>query len=315
MSVNNVSGDGPGLRDTLGHLSTALQPLAMEENYSFRSSLPRSLPNISLLPSSLVIGILQRFKERRPIFLSSYAVTDLSLVESLCQSIYFPVSSITIGQITSMHGVFFFLLKEYQALKDSLCQQFDFELHLAQCEKNFSMGLETFDIMVMPSFDNILGLIMGAIKAQGEAKPFLCSSLISTAATHCQALGYHRAMTYKNLSNEKSQNIQRLFWTVYVYDKNVSLLLGKASQIRDSEIDAPYPSLPLDSSLRAWDESFMYGIRLARLQGMIYDKLYSAEAASKSSSQRAVTIRQLQESMEQWLSELKNVSAMSKFSP
>ena len=119
-------------------------------------------------------------------------------------------------------------------------------------------------------------------------------------------------MTYKNLSNEKSQNIQRLFWTVYVYDKNVSLLLGKASQIRDSEIDTPYPSLPLDSSLRAWDESFMYGIRLARLQGMIYDELYSAEAASKSSSQRAVTIRQLQESMEQWLSELKNVSITYK---
>ncbi|KAJ5341655.1 hypothetical protein N7541_010779 [Penicillium brevicompactum] len=135
----------------------------MEENYSFRSSLPRSLPNISLLPSSLVIGILQRFKERRPIFLSSYAVTDLSLVESLCQNIYFPVSSTSIGQITSMHGIFLFLLKEYQALKDSLCEKFDFKVHLAQCEKNFSMGLETFDIMIIPSFDNILGLTMGLL--------------------------------------------------------------------------------------------------------------------------------------------------------
>lgn len=109
--------------------------------------------------------------ERRPIFLSSYAVTDLSLVESLCQNIYFPVSSTSIGQITSMHGIFFFLLKEYQALKDSLCEKFDFKVHLAQCEKNFSMGLETFDIMVIPSFDNILGLTMGVCWPYNHHKP------------------------------------------------------------------------------------------------------------------------------------------------
>lgn len=99
--------------------------------------------------------------ERRPIFLSSYAVNDLKLVESLCQSIYFPVSSISIGQVTSMHGILYFLLQEYKALKDPLCQQFDFDVHLTQCEKNFIMGLETYDIMAMPSFDNILGLTMG----------------------------------------------------------------------------------------------------------------------------------------------------------
>lgn len=102
---------------------------------------------------------------RRPIFLSSYAVTDLKLVEGLCQSIYFPITSITIGQITSMHGIFFCLLKEYEAMKDPLCQQFDFSAHLAQCEENLIMGIETYEILAVPSFDNILGLAMGVSRS------------------------------------------------------------------------------------------------------------------------------------------------------
>lgn len=187
MSTHDVSGGSSDLKNTLGHLNTLLQPLPLSENYSFHSSLPRSMPNIKLLPSALVVGILQRFKSmailyycfniieidtfllihtaRRPIFLSSYAMTDLKLVESLCQSIYFPITPITIGQITSMHGIFSCLLKESEAMKDPLCQQFDFSAHLAQCEKNLVMGIETYEIMAVPSFDNILGLTMGVSRS------------------------------------------------------------------------------------------------------------------------------------------------------
>ncbi|CAG8929165.1 unnamed protein product [Penicillium salamii] len=309
MHVDDVSGSDPSLKNTLTHLNTLLQPLPSKEDYTFHSSLTRLMPNIKLLPAALVIGMLQRFKTRYPIFLSSYAVNDLKLVESLCQSIYFPIKSISIGQIASMHGIFYYLLKEYEAMKDSLCQQFDFPAQIAQCEKNFIMGLETYEIMSVPSFDNILGLTMGAIKAQGEAKPFLYSSLISTATTHCQTLGYHRDMTYQNLPPEKAENMRRLFWAVYVFDKNTSLLLGKASQIQDCEIDARYPLVPLDPSLRPWDESFILGIKLANLQGRIYGDLYSAGAALKSSYDRADTINQLVASMEQWRVDLESIDS------
>ncbi|CAG8087699.1 unnamed protein product [Penicillium olsonii] len=309
MHVDEVSGSDPALKDTLSHLNTLIQPVTSKEDYSFHSSLARLMPNIKLLPTTLVIGMLQRFKTRRPIFLSSYAVTDLELVENLCRSIYFPIKPICIGQAASMHGIFYFLLKEYEAMKDILCQQFDFPAQIAQCEKNFIMGLETYEIMSVPSFENILGLTMGAIKAQGEAKPFLYLSLISAAATHCQTLGYHRNMTYRDFPEGKAENIRRLFWTIYVFDKNTSLLLGKASQIQDCEIDTRYPSLPLDPSLRPWDESFLLGIKLAIIQGRIYSDLYSAGAASKSSFDRADAINKLVVSMEQWRADLESASA------
>ena len=107
-------------------------------------------------------------------------------------------------------------------------------------------------------------------------------------------------MTYRDFPEGKAENIRRLFWTIYVFDKNTSLLLGKASQIQDCEIDTRYPSLPLDPSLRPWDESFLLGIKLAIIQGRIYSDLYSAGAASKSSFDRADAINKLVVSMEQW---------------
>lgn len=117
-------------------------------------------------------------------------------------------------------------------------------------------------------------------------------------------------MTHQNLPAEKAENMRRLFWAVYVFDKNTSLLLGKASQIQDCEIDTRYPLVPLDPSLRPWDESFILGIKLANLQGRIYGDLYSAGASSKSSYDRADAINQLVASMEQWRVDLESVSVI-----
>lgn len=62
-----------------------------------------------------------------------------------------------------MHGILFFLLKEYMALKDPLCEKYDFKAYLAQCDRNLIVGLETYDILVVPCFENVLALVMGVI--------------------------------------------------------------------------------------------------------------------------------------------------------
>lgn len=72
MSTDDVSGGSSDLKSTLGHLNTLLQPLPLSEDYSFHSSLPRSMPNIKLLPTALVVGILQRFKSMVTLCLQNY---------------------------------------------------------------------------------------------------------------------------------------------------------------------------------------------------------------------------------------------------
>lgn len=60
-----------------------------------------------------------------------------------------------------MHGVLFFILKELIAIKDPLCQKFDLAFHLDHCEQNFITAIETYEVLAVPSFENILALTMG----------------------------------------------------------------------------------------------------------------------------------------------------------
>ncbi|KAJ9267954.1 transcriptional regulator family: Fungal Specific TF [Paecilomyces variotii] len=312
---SNDPRDESNIKESLDHLQSLLRESPSRYHHSFGNSALQSMPAVKLLPVALIIGILQRFKTRRPLFLSSYAVSDLAFVERLCQNVYFPMTSVTVGQLTSMHGILYFLLKEYMALKDPLCEEFDFKAHLAQCDRNLISGLETYDILAVPCFENVLALVMGAIKAQEEAKPFLYCTLISSAATHCQTLGYHREITYQQPRTESSDNIRRLFWTVYAFDKNISLLLGRASRIQDFDIDAGYPEASSDPTLRPWDESFILGIKLASLQGQIYTALYSATGLKKSLSERSADISRLSSLLEQWRIELEEINSSGVNNP
>lgn len=95
---------------------------------------------------------------------------------------------------------------------------------------------------------------------------------------------------------------------MYIFDKNISLLLGRASRIQDFEIDAEYPAASSDPRLRPWDESFLLGIKLASLQGQIYTGLYSATGLKKSVSERSADVGSLSSALERWYIELQEVS-------
>lgn len=105
-----------------------------------------------------------------------------------------------------------------------------------------------------------------------------------------------------------ADNKRRLFWAVYAFDKNICLLLGRASHIQDFEIDTEYPTASSDPLLRAWDESFILGIKLASVQGQIYTSLYSAAGMKRPFSDRSADIERLATVLEQWRIDLKGVS-------
>ncbi|KAL2847210.1 fungal-specific transcription factor domain-containing protein [Aspergillus pseudoustus] len=280
-----------------------------KSNFFFRKSASQTASAPQPLPASLVTCVLRRINANRPFFLSSYAVSDLSIVENLCQRVYSTSELASPGESASMHGVLFFILKEFIAVKDPLCQKFDLTTYLDHCEHNFVAAVETYEVLAVPSFENILALVMGMIKAQGEAKPYLYWKLVSAAITHCQSLEYHREATYRGLPSQKAEQIRRLFWTVYTFDKNMSLVLGRASFMQCVDIDAQYPTVSADPSLRAWDESFIMGIRLAEGQGRIFGGLYSPRTMIKDRSGREQLISELAGAMETWYLELKQINA------
>jgi hypothetical protein len=77
----------------------------------------------------------------------------------------------------------------------------------------------------------------------------------------------------------------------------MSLLQGQSSHLQDFEIDAQHPVLSDDVTARPWDESFIVAIKLARIQGQIYNNLYSTLALKSSSSDRLVAVNSLESAM------------------
>ena len=98
--------------------------------------------------------------ENPPIFLRSWAINDVALVESLFQRIYFPIEP-PLGLLTSTYGILHFLLKEFRLTNRSLGKDFDIQAEAAKCEARFHAGIESYDVLGQPSFETILALTMG----------------------------------------------------------------------------------------------------------------------------------------------------------
>jgi len=99
-------------------------------------------------------------------------------------------------------------------------------------------------------------------------------TFISTAASLCQTLGYHRLYPQKETNQAPQAAQASLFWTVYKLEKGLSLRFSRSSNIRDAEI-----TLPLDLHEPR-------GNRLGRIQGNVYDQLYSPEGLSRPDDER-----------------------------
>ncbi|CAG8921600.1 unnamed protein product [Penicillium salamii] len=250
------------------------------------------------LPADLVLAMLRRFQKQKPLFISSYPINDVTLIERLCQKVYFPTRDVSAGDIAAMHGVFYWLMREYLSTNDRFCQQFDLVTHFKNCKSSFEAQIRSHSVFAVPSFENVIALAMGILKAQDEANPLMGSHLLSTATRHCQMLGYHRESTYKNVKDENSSNKRRLFWTIYVFDKAMSLLSGRASYLQDFDMDVKTPAPSSDPAIRPWDEAFCSMIQLAGIQGSTYNKLYSPSAIKHSRSQRLDDIKGLKLAIE-----------------
>ncbi|KAH8897257.1 hypothetical protein GQ53DRAFT_837919 [Thozetella sp. PMI_491] len=271
--VNALFTEMNGLRRSLGEFATP-------DSYQLsQNSSSRKVPEIKSLPSDLVLAILQATRVRRPIFMCSYIINDPQLLETLCRNVYFPITPAPTGQVTAMYGLLFFLLKEFIALQHPLGEKYDLVASSERCREIFTAGIETYDLLAIPCFENVLSLALGVTKAQEDGKLLLCCSLISAAASHCRILGYCRESSYRSYEKRKAQMIKRMLWALYTMDKNISLLEGRPSYFQDLEIDITYPELNEDPCFRPWDESFVAAIKLAKLQGEILYHLYSIEAS------------------------------------
>lgn len=141
----------------------------------------------------------------------------------------------------------------------------------------------------------------------------LCWSLSSAAARHLQALGYHREDALKNDPHALAERKRHLFWTVYGIEKNMSLNLGRASNFQDWDIDVKMFQISSDPAVRPWNVGTVIFIEWSRIQGQIYEQLYSASASKKTQIERAKITDELSKSMDRLYGDFRKVSTFIAF--
>ncbi|KAH7113618.1 hypothetical protein EDB81DRAFT_921595, partial [Dactylonectria macrodidyma] len=117
-------------------------------------------------------------------------------------------------------------------------------------------------------------------------KPSVAWGYAVAASQIAQALGCHSAVKPAHESRELKEQKTRLFWSIYLLEKSLSLRLGRSSTIREQDITVdsltyaePTPILPNPLMPRR--------VALATIQGQIYDQIYSPRALSQASGVRA----------------------------
>jgi hypothetical protein len=149
------------------------------------------------------------------------------------------------------------------------------------------------------------------MKAQADARPALCWTIVSTGARLCQSLGYHREAEVARDPPELADAKRHVFWMLYMIDKIMSLNLGRASSFPDYDIDVEIFVLNRDLSFCAWDTVLVAFIELCKLQGQMYDELYSARARRQSPEIRSRIIDERASSLFAWHVGLKRVKSTS----
>lgn len=129
------------------------------------------------------------------------------------------------------------------------------------------------------------------------SKPSIAWILVTKASELCQTLGYHRTGTSKNDYPDDARHKKLLFWAVYVLDKSLCLRLGRSSSIQDYDITVAYPSgaelhrIAIAAFMKLW-------IQGARIQGLIYEKLYCPEAIAQPEIVRRPRMQELVQLLE-----------------
>ncbi|KAF2127627.1 hypothetical protein P153DRAFT_398225 [Dothidotthia symphoricarpi CBS 119687] len=169
-----------------------------------------------------------------------------------------------------------------------------FRKYSALCKTHMEVAMSQLDVFVPASYENIMALLLGAANAVEMCKPSLCWIMISSAAGLCQSLGYHRYQTMKDESEEERNPKMHVFWMIYMFDKTLSLRLGRASVIQDWDISLPF-IVPTGKPHEAagGDGMLTYWVKVARVQGQAYEKLFSPAAFGRSSEDRAQTAAEL----------------------
>ncbi|KAH8688520.1 fungal-specific transcription factor domain-containing protein [Ilyonectria robusta] len=158
-------------------------------------------------------------------------------------------------------------------------------------------------------------LFQGAL----DLKP--ATILIATALRLAHGLGLHTRSSSANLDNSLALERDRVFWIIYILDRDISFRTRQPPLQLETEIDLDLP--PEESSgdnaefMATGNSQFNFlraRIQLAHIQGRVYNCLYSVQAQNVSPEQRNKELAGVRHLLNDWTSHLPSQVKMSALS-
>ena len=135
------------------------------------------------------------------------------------------------------------------------------------------------------------------------------SSLVAGAIQLSHRQGLHYSRANELFTPEDALQRSRVFWLLYVLDRDISMRSGGPPLQRHDDFDVPIPfSTPGNGVLTLWDKSgseFYFDIlasriALAHIQGSIYDELHSVQASYRSEETIQLSMSRLHSRLKEW---------------
>ncbi|KAH7121890.1 fungal-specific transcription factor domain-containing protein [Dactylonectria estremocensis] len=112
--------------------------------------------------------------------------------------------------------------------------------------------------------------------------------LIGVGMRNCVDLGLHQDPS-KSISPSLLETRRRLWWSMYSFDRSMSLGCGRPTEIADAVITARLPSFKIESSATEVEvEGYLQRYRVLHIQSLIYDRLNNMPNADKNSNKEIV---------------------------
>jgi hypothetical protein len=244
----------------------------------------RRLP---LPPTNLVLDVLRRSKETRTVMFDLLLNwMSLQRLTDFCKAVFFSVDEYPPSTAIIVFGNLFWLFEEFSWRAPEQHEQNEYRQCADLCRTNFEACVSSLDIFLPATPENVEALLMGAMYGIDTSRLNVSWKLKSVALTLAQTLGWHRAQSVKDDDKETRVRKEKMFYFLYVLDKGLSLRLGRASFFQDYDIDLPYPELGDDALGRACTEEYRLFIQVSRVQGLVYEQLYSPGALREDAETR-----------------------------
>ncbi|KAK4187665.1 fungal-specific transcription factor domain-containing protein [Podospora australis] len=178
----------------------------------------------------------------------------------------------------------------------------------AQSRINHLLAAESHDHLLR--IQVLLGLVILRQGTSPAPEGFsMTNSLVASAIKLVHRLGLQQSRTNVQFDAETSLQRQRVFWIAYILDRDTSMRAHDPPLQQENDHDIPiFESTPgyglMSFTTAAGEEAifdfFQARIKLAQVQGIIYEQLYSVRAISQPPENRQQTVNRIHGMLVAW---------------